>query len=201
MTTGKGVAADTGDENGSIGVSRPAWLFSNGEKQQGPTVDGDSLPPDDAFEILRNPRRRHALRILARRDGTIGLTDLASEVASIENDKRPDDVSSAERKRVYISLYQCHVSKMVEAGTIEYDADTRVVEITPWGADLAEVLESFEADTDDRLPLYPLVAVAAFGLSIASFYGSFAGVAMLFLGVGVSFSVISYHCTDVRSRL
>lgn len=189
MTSGKGVAAEIAD--GAIDVPRPGWL-PGADETEGPPIDLDALPPDEAFEILRNPRRRHALRILSGRGGVMGLTDLASEVASIENDKPPDAVSTAERKRVYISLYQCHVSKMVEGGIIEYDEDARLVEITSRGVELAEVLESFGRDTGDKAFLFPGVATVAFGLSIATFYGSMVAVATLFLGVGLSFTVFSY---------
>lgn len=192
MTSGKGVTAETGDGERSLAVFRPAWLPTFGGDRAAATIDA-SLPPDDAFEILRNPRRRHAIRILARRDGPLGLTDLASEVAAIENDKRPEDVSSAERKRVYISLYQCHVSKMVEVGIIRYDDERRIVELTHNGEMLAEVLDSYGADSERGLPVFPAVAVAAFALSIAGFYGARVDVAMLFLGIGLSFSVFSYH--------
>jgi len=193
MTSGKAVTAETGDGERTLADLRPAWIRRPGGNREPATIGGDSVPPDDAFEILRNPRRRHAIRILSRCDGPIGLTELAREVASIENDKEPDDVSAAERKRVYISLYQCHVSKMEDAGIITYDDEERIVGLARSGGMLADVLDSYSAESGSGLPLSPAVAVAAFGLSVASFYVARVDVAMLFLGIGISFSVFSYR--------
>ncbi|MFB6358651.1 MAG: hypothetical protein ABEJ96_06540, partial [Thiohalorhabdaceae bacterium] len=51
------------------------------------------------------------------------LGDLAEHIASIENDKPEVALSSTERKRVYVALYQCHLPKMDDIGVIDFDED------------------------------------------------------------------------------
>lgn len=88
-----------------------------------PPVDLDEL-----FEVLSNRRRRDVIRYLdseAAGDGEtaeIAIGTLAEVIAARENDKRPRTVTSAERKRVYIALYQCHLPKMTATDVIDYDS-------------------------------------------------------------------------------
>lgn len=91
----------------------------------------ESLPLDLAFEILKNERRRMVLEELSAADGKLTLSDLSETIAARENDKTVTEISSAERKRVYVSLYQSHLPKMDKAGVLNFNKDRGVIEAGP----------------------------------------------------------------------
>src|SRR6056297_1117923 len=94
-------------------------------------ASGDTeLSQDEIFAILSNPRRRYVLYFLNQHGEGIELTDLAEHVAAWENDTTVEELSSKERKRVYVSLYQTHVPKLADHGLIDYDPDSGMVRPT-----------------------------------------------------------------------
>jgi DNA-binding transcriptional ArsR family regulator len=76
---------------------------------------------DLIFGILKNGRRRRVIQYLRDAEGEVTLSDLAEHIAAIENDTTPAQLTSSERKRVYVGLYQCHLPKMDDAGVVEYN--------------------------------------------------------------------------------
>lgn len=75
---------------------------------------------DDVFDVLSNQRRRHVIEELDR-DPDLTLSALAEQLAAIEEDCAPDRVTTDERKRVYISLYQTHLPALDEAGVLDFE--------------------------------------------------------------------------------
>ena len=61
--------------------------------------------------------------------GDATLDTIAEHVAAEENDIDTNQLSSQQRKRVYIGLYQVHLPKMDDLGIIEYDQDRGTVEL------------------------------------------------------------------------
>lgn len=80
------------------------------------------LSKDEVFTILKNPRRRHVIRYLQDNDKTSTVRELTAEVAAIENDVPVEELTYAQRKAVYTSLYQTHLPRLDDAGVIEYDS-------------------------------------------------------------------------------
>lgn len=107
-----------------------------------PEVDSEpaEIPLDVVFDILSNERRRHVLRYLHTESPSTTLGDLAEYIAAIENDKPESALSSTERKRVYISLYQSHLPKMDTADVIDFDVDRKTVELADNASYLAQFL-------------------------------------------------------------
>ena len=104
---------------------------------------GATLPKDDVFHLLQNGRRRAVLRYLAAHEGErFVMRDVAEAVAAWENDTTLQQLTSAERQRVYISLYQSHLPKLAEHGVIDYDQDRGTIEPTR----LTQVLEPYLGD-------------------------------------------------------
>ncbi|GAA0217904.1 DUF7344 domain-containing protein [Halobaculum roseum] len=91
------------------------------------TSEGD-LSRDEIFELISNPRRRHAIRYCKMQDGPVQLADLAEQVAAWEHDKEIADVTSSERKTVYTSLQQTHLPRLDRANVIDFENGT--VELT-----------------------------------------------------------------------
>lgn len=80
------------------------------------------VAPDSLFDILQNERRRAVIRYLKQRDSkSVTIDDLATHIAARENNVDVSQVSSTQRKRVYIGLYQSHLPKMDDFDVIDYD--------------------------------------------------------------------------------
>jgi hypothetical protein len=103
-------------------------------------ADAEPLTPDGVFELLSNHRRRMVLYYLRTRGEPVGIQDLATEIASMENDVPAEELTSQQRKRVYVSLYQTHLPKMAEMNTIEYDKDAGEVRLAPRADDIDDHL-------------------------------------------------------------
>jgi DNA-binding transcriptional ArsR family regulator len=88
------------------------------------------LSQDQVFEVLKSPRRRYALYYLRREGGIVELSDLTDQVAVWENETTPSGLTSEQRKRVYISLYQTHLPKLDDAGIVEYDRDEGTISLS-----------------------------------------------------------------------
>lgn len=103
--------------------------------------EGNSLSKDTIFELLKNQRRRYVLHYLSIEPGPVRLRDLAERIAAWENDKSVSTITSDERKRVYVGLYQCHLTKMDEAGVVRFDQDRGYVERADGASLLYEYLD------------------------------------------------------------
>lgn len=114
-------------------------------EDRAPDAGGDQaeLSPDDIFGILSNPRRRAAVRYLTEQEEeTVQLRDLAERLAAWENDVDPEAVTYKQRKRVYTSLYQSHLSKMDDAGVVTFDKPRGTVERTELTGRLEDYLDA-----------------------------------------------------------
>ncbi|USZ68094.1 hypothetical protein NGM10_15350 [Halorussus salilacus] len=96
----------------------------------------EELSQDEVFEVLKSPRRRYALYYLRREGGETELSDLTEQVAAWENETTTAALTTEQRKRVYISLYQTHLPKLDEADIVEYDRDAGVVRLGERAGDL-----------------------------------------------------------------
>lgn len=108
---------------------------------QGSGESDGSLPDDEIFDVLQNERRRLVLQYLRQHGGPVSLGDLASHVAAAEYDCAFEDVTSAQRKRVYTTLQQSHLPRMDEAGIVAFDDDDGVISRTPQTEELTVYLE------------------------------------------------------------
>lgn len=128
-------------------------------------VDGDGierLSLDVVFEILHVSRRREVLHYLEENDGKAALDELAEFIAAKENGVEEWELTSSQRKRVYIGLYQCHLPKMDDAGVIDYDQPRGTVELEPVAAQLYPYLylDPFEEEEGtERSPLQRILGL------------------------------------------
>lgn len=79
------------------------------------------------FEILKSRRGRLVLEFL-QDQGQSTVGDITMHVASQELNKEIDEVTSTERKRVYVSIYQTHLPKMEDMDLIRFDKEDETVE-------------------------------------------------------------------------
>ena len=130
---------------------------------------------DLIFGILKNGRRRRVLKYLRDADGEVTLSDLAEHIAAIENDTTPKQLTSSQRKRVYVGLYQCHLPKMDDAGVVDYNQARGLIEPTDRMVHFEEYLDVEDEETSrgwyryyagiSVVGMIPVVAALALGLA------------------------------------
>jgi hypothetical protein len=117
---------------------------SSGAEPSGTGTHDGPTPPlskDTIFELLKNQRRRYVLQYLADDPGPVRLRDLAERIAAWENDKPMSALSSDERKRVYVGLYQCHLTKMDDASVVAFNQDRGLITLGEHAPLLYEYLD------------------------------------------------------------
>ena len=87
-----------------------------------------TLAKDDVFHVLQNERRRLVLRCLAGVEGPVQMRDIADQVTAWENNTSVSQITSDQRQRVYIALYQSHLPKLDKLGLISYNQSRGIVE-------------------------------------------------------------------------
>lgn len=113
----------------------------------------ERMHKDDFFTVLSNNRRRTVLRYMNIRsdEAPFNLGELAEVVAAQENDKERDRITTDERKRVYVALYQSHLPVIDKAGLIDYNSDRGLIDLSEEVDDYA--FESMMALLEDEV--YP----------------------------------------------
>jgi hypothetical protein len=111
------------------------------------TSTGEPISKDTQFGMLKNRRRRDILCYLRENDDESTLSDLAEFIAAKENGVERRLLSSDERKRVYIGLYQCHLPKMDDARVIDFDKRSGGVTLRPEADQLFTYIDGVDAST------------------------------------------------------
>ena len=125
-----------------------------------PSETDEDLEIGKIFEILKNERRRRVIEFLnEREDETTTLSAVAEHIAAQENDTDVSQITSSQRKRVYIGLYQCHLPKMDSYGIIDYQQSRGTIELQNV-SQIERYLEEPER-SNSRLKLLTAVAVSA----------------------------------------
>lgn len=165
------------------GATTPASGDAEESPTEEPSVRSEStdqpspsgLPLDEVFGILSNQRRRQVLDYMQTAEEPVTLSDLAEEIAAIENDKPVRQLSSQERKRAYVGLYQVHLPKMDGMDIVEFNKPRGLVKTGENTSIFDEYLDAEEDATGHR-PWYAYY-VGVSGLSLvllilASWLGS-----------------------------
>ena len=131
----------------------------------------DALPKDEIFHLLQNQRRRYVLQYLQEVDGTVEMRDMAEQVATWEHDTTLQALTSDERQRVYIALYQAHLPKLDEKGVIEYNQSRGIVEPTARVEQLTQYLQTPENDAEETDAERDSISWGSYYLSASIFGG------------------------------
>lgn len=110
------------------------------------SAPGGELTQTEVFDILSNDRRRHALHFLLSRDDGTEIGELSQQIAAWENGQSVEQVTSDERRRVYVSLHQIHLPRMDDAELLNYENSRDTIELTERGESLQVYMEVVEGN-------------------------------------------------------
>lgn len=158
------------------------------------TDEGDTLSQNRVFDLLSNARRRFVLHYLNQQEGPIELRELADEVARWETGS--ESLTRKQRKRVYVSLYQTHIPRLADAGVVDYDPDTGLVELV----DRARDIDRYISQPGDERPwplYYVAIAVAGGGFYLLVVFDVLAFVPDIVAGVLVVAALLVVSVTHL----
>lgn len=188
------LSADIQEEEGDVG----------GESLQGDSSEsGDSvteaLPLDQVFGILKNQRRRYVLRYLYEADGQVSLSDVAEQIAAWENDKDIQQISSKERKRVYVGLYQCHLPKMDGVDVVSFNKPRGTIELGENAERLQKYLDTGEKASEAPKHVYPVMLSLVGALVLAAALLARPATAMPIVDIAVAGTIFAFLTYSVAS--
>lgn len=139
------------------------------------------LDEGEIHDILRNDRRREVIEFLFEHDRRTTIRELSEHIAALESGEDPPPRNV--RQSVYVSLHQTHLPKLEGLGVVDYDTDSKDIELH----DQAELVATYMGQTDDRdpdpfVPVY--VALGGLGVLLAAI-GIVGGGSILGLGTGL----------------
>jgi len=188
------------DVSGSAQRGEPS-SDSDDEGMESDTDRAYQLPLDQIFEILKNSRRRQTIRYLIENGDETTLSDLAEEIAALENGTTVKAISSSQRKRVYVGLYQCHLPKMDDTDIVDYDQNRGTIKLGPNADQLIPYLD--ESEPKPWHMLYAAVALGGLALFVVSqvggaAFGLNATVVLVLLLGGMGASIATHYLSTAE---
>lgn len=113
---------------------------------ESPPTGTDDLSNDVVFGLLSAKRRRSVLRYLHENDGGTTIGEVAEHIGAAENGIEVHQLSSTQRKRAYVGLYQNHLPKLDDANVIDYDRARGTIELREGAEQLFPYLYLDSAD-------------------------------------------------------
>jgi hypothetical protein len=107
-----------------------------------------AITHDEAVDIMASERRRWVIEYLAGKEptATVTLSELSEHIAARENSCTIRELSSQERERVYVALYQSHLNTLSDV--IDYDNNRKTITPTTTPARLWTAYQSFQRELD-----------------------------------------------------
>lgn len=109
------------------------------------TTSETEIPTDVVFKLLAHPQRRFVIHYLLRAGTAVPVSELVEQVAAWKANCPIDCLSDEDHKQAAIPLQHNHLSKLADAGVIQYDEDHQLVEVTSAAATLAPYLQLLAA--------------------------------------------------------
>jgi len=130
----------------------------------------DELDAGQIHDILRNDRRRLAIRCLRESGGSMSVRDLSEEVATRETGESP--APRDKRRSVYVSLHQTHLPKLDDLGIMTYDTATKEVELRGRAAEITTYMEVVPRYGITWAEYYLVLGILGFGTVLAASLGT-----------------------------
>lgn len=100
---------------------------SDSPSSDSPSDAPSELSLDEIFHLLQTNRRRDVIDYLLAEEGPVKMGHLAEVIAAKEHETTVAQLTSTQRQRVYIPLYQTHLPKLDEKGVIDYNKPRGIV--------------------------------------------------------------------------
>lgn len=161
----------------------------------------DELDAGQIHDILRNDRRRLAIKCLREYGGSLSVRDLSEEVAAQETGESP--APRDKRRSVYVSLHQTHLPKLDDLGIVKYDTETKDITLRDRAAKITTYMEVVPRYGITWAEYYLVLGILGFGTVLAATIGTpllgalgvpaVAAVYLLLLVVSASYHVHSQN--------
>lgn len=134
-----------------------------------------TLDEGEVHDILRNDRRRAVMDFLFDNNRNATIRELSEHIAALESGEEPAPRNI--RQSVYVSLHQTHLPKLEGLGVVDYDTDSKDVELREQAALVGTYMGQEQDDHDPFAPVYVLFGLLGVLLTLLAFgTGSVAGV-------------------------
>lgn len=158
----------------------------------------------DIHEVLSNSRRQHAIEILKASGGKLSARELSEKIAEAETGESPPP--SNIRQSVYVSLHQTHLPKLDELGIVEYDSESKTIELLERAKEVNIYLETVSKYGLSWSEYYLAVSLLGLLLIIASEVGVpvIGSLETITLAIGTFVLIIAsavYQTTTQRSSI
>lgn len=181
---------ETGSNGATTQTLEEPDSHSKADIESAESEGSEPLSLDLTFEVLKNERRREVIRYLREQEKQVTLSDLAEHIAALENDTDVSSITSSQRKRVYVGLYQCHLPKMADMGIVDFNQNRGIVSL---GENAPELYQYLDNDTSGtrRWHRYYMgitgtgVALFVSALFVGSSVAPLAALAVLTLAIAV----------------
>jgi len=130
----------------------------------------DTLETGQIHDILRNDRRRLAIKCLRERGDSMSVRDLSEQVAARETGESP--APRDKRRSVYVSLHQTHLPKLDDLGIVEYDTDAKEVTLRDRAAEVTTYMEVVPRYGITWAEYYLVLGILGFGTVLATSLGT-----------------------------
>lgn len=134
------------------------------------TTTPDTLDAGQVHDILRNDRRRLAIKCLRENGDTLSVRDLSEDVAARETGQRP--APRDKRRSVYVSLHQTHLPKLDELGIVDYDTESKEVELCDRATEITTYMEVVPRYGITWAEYYLVLGILGFGTVLAANFGT-----------------------------
>lgn len=134
------------------------------------TTTKETLEASQIHDILRNDRRRLAIRCLRENGGMLSVRDLSEDVATRETGEAP--APRDKRRSVYVSLHQTHLPKLDELGIVNYDTDAKEVRLRDRAAEITTYMEVVPRYGITWAEYYLILGILGFGTVLAASTGT-----------------------------
>lgn len=115
VPNGEGISVDDGSLLGT------KWIEADEENRK--------ISLDEVFSLLSSQRRRFILRYFSEVQENSTITNIAEQIAAWELDKDPSEVTAKERKKVYVSLYHCHLKRLTRNDVCKFESSEGTVKV------------------------------------------------------------------------
>jgi hypothetical protein len=130
------------------------------------TTTRETLEASQIHDILRNDRRRLAIKCLRENGDVLSVRDLSEDVASRETGETP--APRDKRRSVYVSLHQTHLPKLDDLGIIDYDTDAKEVRLRDQAAEVTTYMEVVPRYGITWAEYYLVLGILGFGTVLSA---------------------------------